>query len=470
MRNAELKPSMTDNLCKSERLSIEWVCGVIDPNGDDYGRYVGNTMTSRVYSHSGDISELLAALPIIKQLGGGDLVLFSAVYSGNRMSEARFNYLHPFLELQPYLSAVRYADRPEGLNLDRWREQYRHHLNLTDNVAKAVGQPHPDRDQPWLKIDKPNRVAPILFARSHLHRNAKVDWHAIYNEYGREAVFVGTPEEHHDFQRAIGPISYHYTPSFLQLARVVAGADFVCVNQSPIRWLTEGFKLPVLVEVDGSENNSHWKRVGAYYLYGKSEIPKLKEIGEIAVRCVTQRSQGRTLIGEERLGNIARLVRGVRQLPGDLAEVGSYKGGSGAVIASSCLEKRLRLFDTWEGIPEDDALTSGHRKGDFAANFDDVKNYLQLYNVECFKGVFPRTAPTDSARYAFVHLDGDTYQSTKAGLEYFLPRIVEGGILVLDDWDWKKCPGVRKAVEEMTPHLMRPDVQVTAPLQAWYRK
>ena len=422
----------------------------------------------RVFSHSGDIGDLLAALPVIRQLGGGELVLFPAPHTGWRMTKERVENLRPLLELQPYITGVRWATGPEGTNLDEWRQHYDSYKNLTDMLAQTFGQPHPDREQPWLKIDRPQRIARVVFARSHRYRNPQVDWRQIYNEYASRAVFVGAPDEHDDFQQEVGPVSYHYSPTYLELARVVAGADLVAVNQTSIRWLAEGFKVPVLVEVEPNINNTHWQRAGAFYLYGPSDIPALADLENIAIRSVIQRAHGRTLITDDRLENLARLVRSVRHLPGELAELGSYRGGSASVIAGCCPEKRLRLFDTWEGIPENDQLEGGHLKGEFTADFDEVKRFLELYDVEYFRGTFPDTAPTekDDTRYAFVHLDADTYQSTRAGLQYFLPRLVTDGVCVLDDYGWERCPGVELAVRHICPTA---DIH-SGPQQAWFRK
>jgi hypothetical protein len=412
--------------------------------------------TARVFSHSGDIGDLLAALPVIRELGGGELVLFPAPYTGERMTQERAGRLLPFLKLQPYLTSVRWAPAPEGTNLDEWREHYDCWLNLTDMVAQTFGQPHPDREQPWLKIDRPNRVAPVVFARTPRYRNQEVDWHRIYDEYASRAVFAGTPEEHHDFQQEIGPVSYHYSPTYLDVARVVAGADLVVVNQTSIRWLAEGFKVPVLVEVAPNINNTHWERAGAHYLYGPADIPGLAEVEDIAVRAAIRRAHGRTLITDDRLENLARLVRSVRHLPGELAELGTCRGGSASVIAGCCTEKRLHSFDTWEDVPEDEA----------AADFAEVKRFLELYDVEYFRGAFPDTAPNNDARYAFVHLDAGTYQGTRAGLQYFLPRLVADGVCVLNDYGWEQCPGVKRAVREVCP-----GAEIHArQRQAWFRK
>ena len=411
---------------------------------------------SKRFSHSGDIGDLLAALPVIKQLGGGELVLFPAPYTGFRMTTERVENLRQFLELQPYITGVRWATGPEGTNLDVWREPCEGHknLNLSDMIAMTLGQPYPDREQPWLKIDRPNRIAPVIFGRSHRYRNHQVEWDQIYREYARQAVFVGTSEEHYDFERAVGPINYYSSPTYLDLARVVSGADLVVANQTSIRWLAEGYKIPVLVEVDPAIDNTYWQRTAAYYLYGRSDIPRMADISEIAIQSVIQRGRDRTLLTDSRLKHIAQIVRSIRHLPGELAELGVYRGGSASVIAACCPEKRLQLFDTWDRAPENDLVGGGNDKGNFAASLDEVKLFLQLYNVEYLEGVFPETAAMlieDETRYAFVHLDADTYQGTKAGLEYFLPRLVPGGVCVIGD-EWERCPGVRLALHENRPH------------------
>ncbi len=53
------------------------------------------------------------------------------------------------------------------------------------------------------------------------------------------------------------------------------------------------------------------------------------------------------------------------------------------------------------------------------------------------------------------------YQTTADALDFFWPRMVEGGIIVLDDVDWPKCPGVNRALEErgLLAHVERAAAQ-----------
>jgi O-methyltransferase len=60
----------------------------------------------------------------------------------------------------------------------------------------------------------------------------------------------------------------------------------------------------------------------------------------------------------------------------------------------------------------------------------------------------------EESPYRLVHIDTDLYQPTIVCLDYFGQRISPGGVIVIDDYASKKCPGVPKAVSE---YLARTD-------------
>jgi O-methyltransferase len=146
---------------------------------------------------------------------------------------------------------------------------------------------------------------------------------------------------------------------------------------------------------------------------------------------------------------LAMAVRQAMRVPGDLAEVGVYQGGSAKIICENRPPGRaLHLFDTFAGIPEVEPIDAGHFSvGDWAAPLELAQRYLSRYDgVHFYPGRFPETAqPVKAAKFAFVSLDVDTFQSTLAGLRFFMPRLNPGGILLSDDYRW--APGVRKAFE-----------------------
>ena len=149
-------------------------------------------------------------------------------------------------------------------------------------------------------------------------------------------------------------------------------------------------------------------------------------------------------------------INKTKHLTGNAAEVGVYKGGSARLIAYILRDKNIFLFDTFEGMPEDDEMKkeigAGHSAGDFFEEdlFDSVKDYLSdLPNCKFFQGYFPDTAlDLHDEQFSFVHLDADIYQSTKSGIEFFYPKLVSGGIIFFDDYNWIACPGVKKAIDE----------------------
>lgn len=150
--------------------------------------------------------------------------------------------------------------------------------------------------------------------------------------------------------------------------------------------------------------------------------------------------------------NIYNWVRKTESVFGDIAEVGVYKGGSAKIICEAKKNKNLHLFDTFTGLPEKsdiDNLNAGDICDDSLA---DVTKYLAKYeNVFYYPGIFPDSAQNDSlkkTKYSFIHLDVDTYNSTKACLEYFYPKMSAGGVIISHDYRCKHLPGVKLAIDE----------------------
>ncbi|MFZ1126857.1 TylF/MycF/NovP-related O-methyltransferase [Methanoregula sp.] len=152
------------------------------------------------------------------------------------------------------------------------------------------------------------------------------------------------------------------------------------------------------------------------------------------------------------------------KVPGDIAEVGVYKGGSAKIICSAKGDRVLHLFDTFAGLPRVDEVDAvwPFYEGKFAASYDHVRTYLSHEkNVFMYKGIFPDTSdPVKDKWFSFVNLDVDTYESTKKCLEFFYPRMSAGGVIV--SHDYLTAPGVRKAVDEYFADKPEPVVETAA--------
>ena len=164
-------------------------------------------------------------------------------------------------------------------------------------------------------------------------------------------------------------------------------------------------------------------------------------------------SRDLTLLPELDAYVIYQLLQSAVNLPGDMAEVGVYRGGMALIIANSAQSKhkRLHLFDTFAGMPATDREKDWHRPGDFAdTSLEEVTETLSGFNrISFYQGLFPDTAdPIKTSTFCFVHIDVDIYRSVRDCCEFFYPRMETGGVMLFDDYGKFTCPGAKLAVDE----------------------
>ncbi|MCL2080210.1 MAG: TylF/MycF family methyltransferase [Oscillospiraceae bacterium] len=149
-------------------------------------------------------------------------------------------------------------------------------------------------------------------------------------------------------------------------------------------------------------------------------------------------------------------------IEGSAAEIGVHRGSFAKEINRVFPTKKLYLFDTFEGFPENDLDVEKSKNPDSQGLFNWVEknNFLKDCTVEdvinimpfpenCMikKGYFPETFDIRHEKFAFVNIDTDLYQPTKAGLEIFYPLMSSGGVILIHDY-FCGCLGVTKAVDE----------------------
>ena len=152
-----------------------------------------------------------------------------------------------------------------------------------------------------------------------------------------------------------------------------------------------------------------------------------------------------------RLKTLEALCRRLNDIPGAAAELGVYRGGFARWINRLLPERRLYLFDTFEGFDEKESAGCGEGFVGAHRNTAAEAVLTSLPHPEralIRKGLFPQTAEgLEGERFALVSLDADLEQSTYSGLCWFLPRMEPGGYLLLHDYDNPKLPGVKRALE-----------------------
>ncbi len=182
-----------------------------------------------------------------------------------------------------------------------------------------------------------------------------------------------------------------------------------------------------------------------------------------------------TLTSPERIVSLIRAIKHIEKnkVEGDIVECGVWKGGSimaglRALNDLNSFERDIYLYDTFEGMSEPTEIDKSF-KGESASSAYLTKN--EIWNrIECLsplqevqKNIKTINYPTEKIHFikgkveetipnvipekiALLRLDTDWYESTLHELEYLFPRLVKGGIIIIDDYGhWEGC---KKAVDE----------------------
>ncbi|MEA2347957.1 MAG: O-methyltransferase [Thermoleophilaceae bacterium] len=206
------------------------------------------------------------------------------------------------------------------------------------------------------------------------------------------------------------------------------------------------------------------------YMVGTPIPPEYDEELAATIRSVRRH----TLSSAARIATLVDAVEYVvaNDIEGDLVECGVWRGGSMMAAALTLKNagqtgRDLHLFDTFSGMPEPGEAdvpspydgyspkAKWERKkssGWAAVGAADVRQSLlttgypaeRLHLVQgMVEDTLPALAPE---KISLLRLDTDWYESTKHELEQLFPRLVVGGVLIVDDYGHYE--GARRAVDE----------------------
>ena len=125
----------------------------------------------------------------------------------------------------------------------------------------------------------------------------------------------------------------------------------------------------------------------------------------------------------------------LRGVPGDVAELGVYRGDFAVLLNLAFSERRLHLFDTFDGFDERDIAAerensySGAKAGDFGDTAKDGVDKRLFFREKrrVPQGIFPRirSKRCEDLRFAFVSIDADkSPRANCRGAAPFLGQIV----------------------------------------------
>ncbi len=162
------------------------------------------------------------------------------------------------------------------------------------------------------------------------------------------------------------------------------------------------------------------------------------------------------------------LYRRILDLPGHMVECGVFKGASLSRFAmfralfEAQHSRRLIGFDIFGTFPETQHAGDKPLREKFIANAgdqgiaaDQLKTVLDNKglnkNIDLVAGDICKTVPDYVTKHpelkiALLNLDTDIYEPAVTVLEHLYPRIVPGGILIIDDYG--TFPGETEAVDK----------------------
>ena len=177
-----------------------------------------------------------------------------------------------------------------------------------------------------------------------------------------------------------------------------------------------------------------------------------------------------TMTSEERIISLFESLEYVRinNIEGDFVECGVWKGGNILGIMEYLLyhnitDRKVWLYDTFEGMtePEDSDIDFNN------TNANDIIDSIRCYSPleEVKRNLSSSNFPNNNLVYvigdicetldyeknipnkiSILRLDTDWYKSTKDELTVLYPKLVNNGVLIVDDYGhWK---GSKQAVDE----------------------
>lgn len=171
-----------------------------------------------------------------------------------------------------------------------------------------------------------------------------------------------------------------------------------------------------------------------------------------------QKYSAYTMIAPDSYVRNLLIVELFQEIEGAVVECGTWRGGMIAGIAELLQgERAYYLFDSFEGLPsaqkiDGDAAVAWQNNKDSPIYYDNctadeasaraVMKLSGAKNYFIVKGWFNQTLSTfdKNQKIAILRLDGDWYDSTIECLKHLYSQVVDGGIIIIDDYyTWDGC-------------------------------
>lgn len=165
-----------------------------------------------------------------------------------------------------------------------------------------------------------------------------------------------------------------------------------------------------------------------------------------------------TVISKQKAFMIYEIVNLLKDIKGDIAEIGVFKGGSSKMIAHainvSASDKKFHMFDTFAGsIPLDYYTADDIGQG--GSNYwniplDQVMKVVGTHKfITTHEGLFENKChEVENNKFSFVHVDCDYYNAIMSCCKFFYPRLNDGGAMFFDDYGFEGTKGAKIAADQ----------------------
>ena len=210
------------------------------------------------WSHSGKYGDLIWSLPAMMGIAERYKQAKTPINLSGSLREW-FQWavpnIAPLLQAQSYIESVSTTPRQwqDVCGDVYWQIPFKSGVLERDwNIPRLYlwhfGLPYSRMEKPWLTV-APKPVAKCVVNRTmaHEYHNPKMQWGFIKNR--PDTVFVGTKQEHDAFCRDIWKLPHYPTANLLEVAEVIAGAEFFVGNQGCNHTIAEALKKKIWLEV-----------------------------------------------------------------------------------------------------------------------------------------------------------------------------------------------------------------------------
>ncbi len=130
------------------------------------------------------------------------------------------------------------------------------------------------------------------------------------------------------------------------------------------------------------------------------------------------------------------------EVPGDVLECGTYKGGTAVNLSLVCriAGRKLKVYDSFAGLPPGEAgdrEAAHYQPGDFTGTLAEVRSNIERHGApECCQlipGWFQQTLPSLREPVLLAYLDVDLQASLHTCVKHIWPNLVEGGYIFIDE-------------------------------------